>query len=85
MIVKYPEFLSARDALISLHVDIGDDAYAQSALMQAVQVSPNNLERQRELGKIAVRNGKPDIAVKAFEKVLGRGIAGFSLFPEDFF
>lgn len=67
-----PEFLAAYDFLAAVHEAQGRLEEAQSALLRAAQVSPNNTLRQRLVGDIATRNRDLLAAEKAYGKVLER-------------
>lgn len=72
VVQEFPEYLSAYDFLAGVREEMGHLTEAQELLQQAAAISPNNSQRQRIVGDIAVRNDDLDAAEKAYGKVLER-------------
>lgn len=69
---EFPEYLSAYDFLAGVREEMGNLVEAQEVLQQAATISPNNAQRQRIVGDVAMRNDDLDAAEKAYGKVLER-------------
>ncbi|HNH24350.1 MAG TPA: tetratricopeptide repeat protein, partial [Accumulibacter sp.] len=72
LIEDFPEFLAAYDFLAEVQEELGKLSEAQEVLQQASTISPNNSNRQRMVGDVAVRNNDLLTAEKAYSKVLDR-------------
>ena len=66
-------FMEASDWLARACTRMGHTEEAQQVLLDAVKISPNSPNRQRNLGEVAYRNGALDVAQTAFEKTIKIG------------
>lgn len=72
LIEEFPEFLAAYDFLAAIKEQLDKLPNAQEVLERATVRSPNNSNRQRKVGDVAVRNNDLAAAEKAYNKVLDR-------------
>ena len=72
LIEDFPEFLGAYDFVAGVREELGKLGEAQAVLQRAAEISPNNSQRQRMVGDVAVRNEDLDAAERAYAKVLER-------------
>ncbi len=72
LIADFPEFLAAYDFLAAVKEQRDKLPDAQEVLQQATVRSPNNSNRQRMVGDVAVRNNDLATAEKAYSKVIDR-------------
>lgn len=72
LIEEFPEFLAAYDFLAAIKEQLNKLPDAQEVLERATVRSPNNSNRQRKVGDVAVRNNDLVAAEKAYNKVLDR-------------
>ncbi len=75
---SHPTYIAAYDLAAKIDVDRGRLAEAQGHLSQAVVHAPHGLQRQRQLGRLAIENGDHEAAAAALSTVIARG-AGTSL------
>lgn len=68
-----PYYLDAYDQLAAAHQQLGEFAEAEQVLQSAAKLSPNSVLRQKNLGTVALRLGKLDVAEKAFRKSVDVG------------
>jgi CheY-like chemotaxis protein len=73
LIKQNHHYLEAYDWLARLLEREGDVEGAQSLLTQAVKLSPKSVQRQRELGRIALLNGDASIAQRAYQAAVRWG------------
>ena len=79
-----PEYMAAYDLLSKVYEAQAKTERAQQVLERAVSASPNTLHRQKEMGKLAIRNGDMETAEQAFSKVVERGKTSFFRVADDF-
>jgi CheY-like chemotaxis protein len=73
LIEQNKHYLEAYDWMAKLLEREGDVEGAQSILMQAVKLSPKSVQRQRELGRIALHNADVAIAERAYQAAVRWG------------
>ena len=73
LIVDNHCFLEAYDWLATALEAQGHSVEAQAALEKAIELSPKSVRRQRRLGELAMRNGQPDVAERAFRRAMREG------------
>jgi FimV-like protein len=72
IVAEFPEYMAAYDFVAEVREELGKLPEAQSMLLLAAAISPNNSIRQRMVGNVAVRNKDWLTAERAFSKVLER-------------
>ena len=72
-ISQFPMLPTLFDGLAAAHAALGQSTQAQEYLEQGIRISPNNLQRQHSLGKLAKANGDHDSAVRAFRQAVDLG------------
>ncbi len=72
-ISQFPMLPALFDALSQVKLAKGELLKAQVFLEQAVKISPNNSQRQAQLGKLARANHDPDRAVRAYRQAVNLG------------
>lgn len=72
-ISQFPMLPTLYDGLARAKQLRGEQLKAQVFLEQAVKISPNNPQRQAELGRLARANQDPDRAVRAFRQAVNLG------------
>ncbi len=70
---QFPMLPALFDGLAAVHAARGASAKAQEYLEQGLRISPNSLQRQHEMGKMAKANGDYDKAVRAFRQAVDLG------------
>jgi len=78
------KIMAAYDELAKTLTKLGRFPQAQEILMQAVEVSPKAVRRQRELGEIALRNQDLDTAQKAYSRAVKEGKFSCYKSPDDY-
>lgn len=78
-----PDFLSAHDLLARIQTTLNRPRDAQQTLQRAVERSPNTLARLKHLGEMALGNGEPETAERAFATVVEKGTHSVLRSPED--
>lgn len=66
-------YLDAYDELAQAHQQLGQFEEAAQVLERAARISPNSVQRQRNLGEVALKLGNTEQAEKAFRKCLSIG------------
>ncbi|MEN9867035.1 MAG: hypothetical protein RL748_2625 [Pseudomonadota bacterium] len=66
-------YLDAYDELAQAHQQLGQLEEAAQVLERAARISPNSVQRQKNLGEVALKLGNTDQAEKAFRKCLSIG------------
>jgi tetratricopeptide (TPR) repeat protein len=66
-------YLDAYDELANAHQQLGQFEEAAKILERAAKLSPNSLQRQKNLGEVALKLGNTDQAERAFRKCLAIG------------
>jgi tetratricopeptide (TPR) repeat protein len=69
-----PAFLEGHDLLVKTLQAIGDFEATNRALERAVKLSPNSVNRQKQLGDVAFKLGNLENAEKAFRKSIELGV-----------
>ena len=67
-ITEHPKYVQCYDLLSKIHIKEKDLIAAQDALVSATQVSPKQVLRQMELGRIAYANQDFEVAESAFKQ-----------------
>ena len=67
-ITEHPKYVQCYDLLSKIHIKEKDLISAQEALVSATQVSPKQVLRQMELGRIAYANQDFEVAESAFKQ-----------------
>jgi tetratricopeptide (TPR) repeat protein len=67
-ITEHPKYVQCYDLLSKIHIKEKDLVSAQDALVRATNVSPKQVLRQMELGRIAYANQDFDVAEGAFKQ-----------------
>lgn len=70
LMMEMPQFMATYDFLGKLKAESGDKDGALEVLQQARQIAPGTMSRIRELTKLAVSTGKPEIAEKVMRETL---------------
>lgn len=73
LIEESPMYLDAYDHLVHVYTQKGRMEEAFSMLTKAVDLSPKNINRLQEAGKLAMKIGKKDEANQLFEKAFTTG------------
>ncbi|WP_297325852.1 tetratricopeptide repeat protein [Nitrosomonas sp.] len=68
-----PSFLEAYDLLAQALQAMSDFEGANHILEQAIKLSPNSVSRQKNLGNIAMKTGKLELAERAYRKSIALG------------
>ncbi len=84
IICKNKHALEAYDLLAETLCDLGEFEKAYTLLMQATEISPNSLIRQRNLGLLALRYQDIEQAYSAFKKVILLGKGSIKIKPDDY-
>ncbi|MBU2967903.1 response regulator [Pseudoalteromonas sp. C2R02] len=84
IICKNKYALAAYDLLGETYCNLGDYEQAFNLLKTAIEISPNSLIRQRQLGYLALRYLEIETAYSAFKKVLLLGRSSIKILPDDF-
>lgn len=69
-IQEYPKYVQCYDLLSKIHIRNKDLLSAQNALLKAAHVSPKQVLRQMELGRIAYANQSFEVAESAFRQAV---------------
>ena len=72
LLAEHPDFLAAYDFLALVQETQGHAVEAQETLQEAARRAPNNSQRQRLVGDLALQNKDLEVAERAFGKVLER-------------
>jgi DNA-binding response OmpR family regulator/Flp pilus assembly protein TadD len=83
LLADAPEYLAAYDALAQLHRRCNNEADARAVLKMALGVSPNAVQRHKELGSLALSAHDMDAAEAAFGAVVRKTRHGFLQDPQD--
>lgn len=67
-VIEHPKYVQCYDLLSKIHLKEKDLVSAQNVLIQATQVSPKQVLRQMELGRIAYANQDFSVAEGAFKQ-----------------
>ncbi|MBL4609902.1 MAG: response regulator [Pseudomonadaceae bacterium] len=70
---QFPMLPALFDGLAAVHAARGATDKAQEYLEQGLRISPNSLQRQHDLGKLAKANGDYDKAIRAFRQAVDLG------------
>ena len=73
LIEQNHHYLEVYDWLAKVHEDQGDTETAQSLLVQATQLSPKLVNRQRTLGRLAQANADDGVAARAYQSAVRWG------------
>ena len=84
IICKNKYALAAYDLLAETCCNLGDYEQAYTLLKTAIEISPNSLIRQRQLGYLALRYQDIETAYATFKKVLLLGKSSIKILPDDF-
>ncbi|GGC93180.1 tetratricopeptide repeat-containing response regulator [Halopseudomonas salina] len=82
-ISQFPMLPALFDGLAAVHAARGASAKAQEYLEQGLRISPNSLQRQHELGRLARANGDYDKAIRAFRQAVDLGRNSQFRNPDD--
>jgi len=83
LMLDAPDFLSAHDLLARIQTTLNRPRDAQQTLQRAVERSPYTLARLKQLGEVALGNGEPETAERAFATVVEKGTHSVLRSPED--
>lgn len=72
-ISQFPMLPALFDGLGAVLEAMGKPKEAQEYIEQGIKISPNSLQRQQSLGKLAKANGDFDNAVRAYRQAVGLG------------
>lgn len=72
-ISQFPMLPALFDGLAAVYRAMGEPARAQEYIEQGIRISPNSLQRQQTLGKLAKTNGDLDNAVRAYRQAVDLG------------
>jgi len=84
IICKNKYALAAYDLLSETYCNLGDHEKAYALLKSAIDISPNSLIRQRQLGYLALRYLDIETSYAAFKKVLLLGKSSIKILPDDY-
>ncbi|MFO7704073.1 MAG: response regulator [Halopseudomonas sp.] len=70
---QFPMLPALFDGLAAVLAAMGEPQQAQDAIEQGIKISPNSLQRQQSLGKLAKANGDFDNAVRAYRQAVDLG------------
>jgi len=84
IICKNKYALAAYDLLSETYCNLGDYEQAYSLLKTAIEISPNSLIRQRQLGHLALRYLDIETSYMAFKKALQLGKSSVKILPDDY-
>lgn len=73
LILAHPSFPQGFDWMSRILVAQGDRAQAMEHLQRAIRISPNMLDRQRDMGEMALQGEDYEIAEKAFRTAVRLG------------
>ena len=76
--------MEAYDLLAECHHANNNAEDAQSCLLKAVEVSPISIQRQMTLGELALENGDPSVAEKAYRAAIGIGRNSIYKTPDNY-
>ncbi|WP_339843135.1 response regulator [uncultured Halopseudomonas sp.] len=82
-ISQFPMLPALFDGLSAVHAARGAPDKAQEYLEQGLRISPNSLQRQQELGRLAQTNGDYDKAIRAFRQAVDLGRNSQFRNPDD--
>lgn len=80
---QFPMLPALFDGLSAVHAARGAHDKAQEYLEQGLRISPNSLQRQHELGRLAQANGDYDKAIRAFRQAVDLGRNSQFRNPDD--
>jgi DNA-binding response OmpR family regulator/Tfp pilus assembly protein PilF len=83
LLADAPEYLAAYDALAQLHRQCDNEGDAKAVLKMALEVSPNSVQRHKELGALALRAHDLETAAAAYGAVVRKNRHGFLQDPRD--
>lgn len=72
-ISQFPMLPALFDGLAAVMAAMGEPKQAQEYIEQGIKISPNSLQRQQSLGKLAKANGDFDNAVRAYRQAVDLG------------
>ncbi|WP_022962059.1 tetratricopeptide repeat-containing response regulator [Halopseudomonas pelagia] len=72
-ISQFPMLPALFDGLAAVLEAMGEPKQAQEYIEQGIKISPNSLQRQQSLGKLAKANGDFDNAVRAYRQAVDLG------------
>lgn len=72
-ISQFPMLPALFDGLAAVMEAMGEPKKAQEYIEQGIKISPNSLQRQQSLGKLAKANGDFDNAVRAYRQAVDLG------------
>jgi len=84
IIAKNNKLMPAYDWLAKAHEKMGQFQEAQQILMQATELSPRAILRQKALGNLAYTNNDLSIAEKAFKETIKQGKYSYFKSPTDY-
>ena len=77
-------YVEAHDWLARAYDKLGESKKAQETLSAAAMISPRSIIRQKEIGKVALKNKDYDTAETTFRNVIKMGKQSFFRSPSDF-